>query len=547
MIEAPRISDQVVAISRGQTFYPSVFPYDPDSAYPELAGLAPVISTAPNPAYEGVRNALRLLGCDAQHIGSPEWNPMTMWARPGDRVLVKPNWVMDSHPREEEIGVQAAFDCLVTHTSILRAVIDYLQIALRGHGRIVVADAPLQGCDFAALSRRARLTELVEYYDLRSRVGAPGGFRILPIEIMDLRLEIAHHQAGIAGIGGRLEKERREESSGHAIVRLDRFSSLEPIASDAEAFRVTCYDPASMTQAHGPARHAYCVSREVLEADVVVNVPKLKTHKKGGVTVALKNLVGINGHKSFLPHHRKGSVAEGGDEYLALDTLKGWASDLHDVAYRASASPWRQRLALLGASAFFYFDRFFRDDGTESGSWWGNDTIWRTCLDLNRILLYAGSNGDFCGRDSDSQPMRKVVHIVDGIHGGDRDGPLAPRPRPSGVVIAGSCAAYVDLAAASVMGLAWRTIPMITGAFGPFAGAPLTRGSPEDLRVSSDEPAWQGAGANSSWNGSLGFEPAPGWEGVVDSNRPGVAVPLRAAVRRPGTVWDRLASGSGRA
>ena len=57
------------------------------------------------------------------------------------------------------------------------------------------------------------------------------------------------------------------------------------------------------------------VDQAIIDADLVINVPKLKTHKKAGVTGALKNLVGINGNKEFLPHHRKGGAASGGDCY----------------------------------------------------------------------------------------------------------------------------------------------------------------------------------------------------------------------------------------
>ena len=59
----------------------------------------------------------------------------------------------------------------------------------------------------------------------------------------------------------------------------------------------------------------YLLSETVLSADLVVNLPKLKTHKKTGVTLALKNMVGINGDKNLLPHHSVGSIAAGGDEY----------------------------------------------------------------------------------------------------------------------------------------------------------------------------------------------------------------------------------------
>ena len=36
-------------------------------------------------------------------------------------------------------------------------------------------------------------------------------------------------------------------------------------------------------------------------------MPKLKTHKKCGVTISLKNLVGLNTNKNLLPHHSLGT------------------------------------------------------------------------------------------------------------------------------------------------------------------------------------------------------------------------------------------------
>src|ERR1022692_1434372 len=55
--------------------------------------------------------------------------------------------------------------------------------------------------------------------------------------------------------------------------------------------------------ARGPGgAHRYAVGNTVLSADVILNVPKLKTHMKTGMTGALKNFVGIVGSKDFLPH-----------------------------------------------------------------------------------------------------------------------------------------------------------------------------------------------------------------------------------------------------
>ncbi|MCV6004648.1 DUF362 domain-containing protein, partial [Escherichia coli] len=83
------------------------------------------------------------------------------------------------------------------------------------------------------------------------------------------------------------------------LFDLGRESLLEPITDQGQNFRVTCYDPRLLAARHAPGRHQYLVSRDIIEADVVINLPKLKTHKKAGLTCALKNLIGINGNKEF--------------------------------------------------------------------------------------------------------------------------------------------------------------------------------------------------------------------------------------------------------
>ena len=50
-------------------------------------------------------------------------------------------------------------------------------------------------------------------------------------------------------------------------------------------------------------------------ADVVISLPKMKTHKKTGVTLSIKNFVGITADKNYLPHHTWGSPKHGGDDY----------------------------------------------------------------------------------------------------------------------------------------------------------------------------------------------------------------------------------------
>ena len=61
-------------------------------------------------------------------------------------------------------------------------------------------------------------------------------------------------------------------------------SSRDPAATPAR-FRGADYDPGPTTEHHSGGRNAYLLSETVLSADLIVNLPKLKTHKKTGVTL----------------------------------------------------------------------------------------------------------------------------------------------------------------------------------------------------------------------------------------------------------------------
>ena len=70
----------------------------------------------------------------------------------------------------------------------------------------------------------------------------------------------------------------------------------------------------------------------MLDADLIINLPKWKAHSKSGLTGALKNLVGINGDKSYLPHFRRGSPSWGGDEYSDEGRWLYWVqNNLHEL------------------------------------------------------------------------------------------------------------------------------------------------------------------------------------------------------------------------
>jgi uncharacterized protein (DUF362 family) len=277
----------------GAAGYPplSAAPYAPGEAYPEFPELS--AGSVPNPVFALVRGALRDLGLDAGRFGTAEWNPLGDLVKPGGKIVVKPNWVLH---RNEGAG---GMECMITHPSVLRAVLDYVFLAQPSE--VVLGDAPLQGCDFDKLLDFGGLRQVVADFQARG----------LPLAVRDFRRTVMREKGNLKFV----DEELRPESE-YVLVDLGADSLLEPISKDWKKFRVTVYDPRKMRPHHQPGRHRYLIAREIPEADLVVNVPKLKAHKKAGITCCLKNLVGINGNKEYLPHHRKGAADSGaGDDY----------------------------------------------------------------------------------------------------------------------------------------------------------------------------------------------------------------------------------------
>ena len=214
---------------------------------------------------------------------------------------------------------------------------------------------------------------------------------------------------------------------------------------------------------------------------MVINVPKLKTHKKVGLTGALKNLVGINGHKDWLPHHRCGSIREGGDEYPLPSPLKRMETWLNEGIYRHPDSLVNVARR-LGCRAMRRLNRLVSNDHIYEGSWYGNDTCWRMVLDLNRILVYGSCDGQMTDK-----VQRKLLTIVDAIIAGEGNGPMTPDPRNCNMLVAGENPAAVDAVLATVIGFDYRRLPLISSSFSPHRW-PITDFPSQAIDVRSTDP-----------------------------------------------------------
>jgi uncharacterized protein (DUF362 family) len=375
----------------------------------------------------------------------------------GARVLIKPNLVL--HENEGPWGIEP----LVTSQPLIRAVVEG---ALRaGPSEVLVGDAPLQGCDF---QRLLSVTGLGAWAD--------GLMRLDPAfqGIRDFRRTTCVFVNGVRSAAEDLQPEER-----FILFDLGRNSLLEPVTDGRDAFRVTCYDPRLLATTHAPGRHRYLVAREVIEADVIINLPKLKTHKKAGITCALKNLIGINGNKEYLPHHRLGGSQTGGDCYPNYNMIKRALEFTADRENMTSSFVMAKVWHGIGRQ-FIRALRLTGDRVGADGSWSGNDTIWRTCLDLNRILLYGRPDGTMAG-----QPQRQVLHVVDAVVAGQGDGPLCPRPLPLGLILAGRNAAAVDRVGAHLLAYDPERLAIVREAFGDVQW-PIAMFEPGDVEILGD-------------------------------------------------------------
>lgn len=415
--------------------YPSEAPFHPSVVYAE----SPFKDIGPsNNVYDGIRILLANAEFDRAHFGTPKWNPLGELIKPGDVVLLKPNFV--KHIYSSDIDIEG----FITHGSVIRAVLDFVYIALKGKGKIIIGDAPIQSADFNAILRQTHTELIVEYIRAHS---------LIPIEIMDFRQEVAEYEDTII-------KGWQKRTVKHEAVNLGSQSEHFGVGH-FNRYRVTHYNPHSMSRHHNDKVNEYLIAKAALEADVVINLPKLKCHRKAGITCALKNQVGINASKDWLPHHSIGSRQSGGDEYLnpsAIKFLLRVLLDRRESATHLLTKRILNRLIYLCRKV----NRFnpVRKDHYFEGSWYGNDTLWRTILDLNKVAIYATKEGKIS-----ETPQRRLLYFVDAVVIGEGEGPLHPTPAYAGGMVFGRNPLAVDAVCASLIGFDPSKIPVIDHAF----------------------------------------------------------------------------------
>jgi uncharacterized protein (DUF362 family) len=478
------------------TDYPYEFPYSPDEQYPEYPFSD--LSNC-NPVYGAVRNHLRNLELDIEKFGTPYWNPFSEFDLIGKRIVIKPNWVIHEHLLNKDIW------SVITHPSMIRVVLDYIYIATKGNCNVVIGDAPLQSADFDKIIKLSKINELIYYFHERG----------LNIIVEDFRLEklILDKKRNIF----KTVKINNNINKYIAINLFDKSLHYE-IDYSYKKYRVTCYDKRRMLNHHKPGYHEYLISNTVIKSDFFINLPKMKTHRKAGVTLSLKNLIGINCSKDWLPHHRRGAKAlsKSSDEYEKFSLLQSLGVYFNELGFMHKNVIIR-RLLILISRVFskihkIFFDTLHQVYYTE-GSWYGNDTIWRTCLDLNKIILYSDKNGNI----HSSRNKRNFLIIIDGVIGGEKEAPLLPDPIKSGVTIAAFNPAVADFVATRAMGLDPNKIPIVRNSFVKNS-LPIIDTVPDNILLKSSKECYNNLKATLLRTVKQ-YEPSSGWKGHIEYDK----------------------------
>lgn len=483
------MNKDVVIVQKKDAIYPNKQNlFRPHIPYPEYVG---DLSSSENQVYDMVRECFHMAGYDEENYGTSEWNPLKDYVSPGNYVVLKPNMVMDNNPNPSG-GVL----CLYTQPSVVAAVIDYVIIAMKGRGHIVVGDAPMQECKFDRLIDESGYKEMIQYYVNKG----------IDIELVDFRELRSYVKAGVH------YQEINPDSHGTVIDLKNESEFSVYDTNHLKNLRITNYDPTILVTHHVLGKHEYYVSDYILKADTIINLPKPKTHRKAGVTISLKNLIGINVRKEYLPHHCMGDKRLGGDEYNDKNVFKRIEARLLDVINYASAHKQYSKARFLRVlkkinSQFIKLSK----DKYREGSWYGNNTISKTITDLNKILLFADKQGII---HKDKQ--RNLLIVADLIISGEKEGPVIPSPKNVGIIALGNDPVCFDEAIATIMGMDIKKIPTLIQARNMTGSLRFTESDSKAI-IRSNVPKWADKYIDEiKESDTLKFEPTSGWKGHIE-------------------------------
>lgn len=321
-----------------------------------------------NPAYYFAVDTIARL-----NLGS-KTNPLDRFIKPGDRVLIKINLIDEHSP-------------FYTRPEVVRPIIDMcvlagasvIQIAEGSYSFPHTEDA-FESCGYSGMVRSLQ----IKY---------PG------VSIQTLNLNKRDYWQWIE-----IKNNSLFSNSGYSDSNL--FSLNRPLIGTKYYSTADAYGK----NPQGRSKGWYAMNRHVLDADVIINIPKLKVHRRMIFTGCIKSFVGC------------------------------LLSSTYDDIYRG------ERIA------------HFKETGDPNQTIFNNDIFWRSVGDLNRIIIYADRNGSLR-----PNPQRKILQLIDGIEGAEKGNILeyGGKLYAGKTLVAGTDPLATDAVACRIMGYDFRVIPSI--------------------------------------------------------------------------------------
>jgi len=345
-------------------------------------------------------------------------------------ILLKPNWVLHNLKPDDWM-------CLRTNENFLLATVK--AVLNKKPKSIIIGDAPIQDCDWEKMMDK-NFIEAINELSVKYST---------PITIKDFRRTTWNPTNNIV-------KTEQHPLNEYIIFDVGNQSMLNALCNNNKnPFRIVNYAPDTLAKTHKQGMHKYCITKDLFESDVVITIPKVKIHQKTGFTNSMKILVGVNGDKEFLPHHRIGGTKDGGDCYPGHNLFRYLSEISYDKANRNRKINWKYQFYFFFCRAFWKLS-FPKEEHSLGASWYGNDTCWRMVFDLNKVAVYGKKDGTIS-----KEPQRVLYSLCDGIIGGQGNGPLQPTPLPLGMVSFTNNAELMDVAYGFLLKLKHEKIPLL--------------------------------------------------------------------------------------
>jgi len=133
--------------------------------------------------------------------------------------------------------------------------------------------------------------------------------------------------------------------------------------------------------------------------------------------------------------------------------------------------------------------------------------LWRTILDLNKILLYSDKKGDV----QKYRNKKKILVLTDAVVSGEGEAPLSPISKNSGYLLMSFNSALNDIIVSKLMGFDFNKIPSVRNAVTTIE-QPLIDFPLKDMIIKKN-------GKEILFNEleELDFIPTFGWKGFIEN------------------------------